>query len=154
MSDYQKVWEAMNELDMNSSKLSGIKEVLSSATTSLEDHDYGGAERLLYAAIDLVNFYTETFDREFQKAWGIVIPAARKYQDEEDKKLFELAKEKRSWTVPVEVDAASDEYFITFPDELIELTNWKEGDVISWIDNQDGTFSLVKESKVMSADET
>jgi bifunctional DNA-binding transcriptional regulator/antitoxin component of YhaV-PrlF toxin-antitoxin module len=147
MSDYKKVWEAMNELDLNSSKLSGIKEVLFSATTSLENHDYDGAERLLYAATDLVNFYTETFDREFQKAWGIVIPAAREYQDEQDKKLIESAKEKKSWVVPVEVDDVSGEYFVTFPDELIELTGWKTDDVIRWVDNNDGTFSLVKSEK-------
>jgi hypothetical protein len=142
MSDYKKVWEAMNELDVNSSKLCGIKEVLSSATTSLEDHDYGGAERLLYAAIDLVNFYTETFDREFQKAWGIVIPAAREYQDEQDKKLIESVKEKKSWIVPVECE--NDECVVTFPDDLIEIAGWKEGDVLEWIDNNDGSFSLIK----------
>jgi len=33
---------------------------------------------------------------------------------------------------------------LTFPDELLEKTGWKEGDVLEWIDNNDGSFTLVK----------
>jgi hypothetical protein len=147
MCDYNKVWQSMNELDLNSSKLSGIKEVINSASVSLEQHDYDATERLLYAATDLINFYTETFDREFQKAWNIVIPAAQKYQKEQDEKLIKESQEKQSWIVPVEVDDVSGEYFVTFPDELIKLTGWETDDVITWVDNNDGTFSLIKSNK-------
>ena len=37
---------------------------------------------------------------------------------------------------------------LTFPDEMIEKLGWKEGDVLQWIDNQDGSFSLVKSNDV------
>ena len=37
-----------------------------------------------------------------------------------------------------------DDGVITFPDEFIEKLGWKEGDVLQWIDNKDGSFSLVK----------
>ena len=37
-----------------------------------------------------------------------------------------------------------DDGVLTFPDELIEKLGWKEGDVLEWIDNKDGSFSLVK----------
>ena len=37
-----------------------------------------------------------------------------------------------------------DDGVLTFPDELIEKLGWKEGDVLQWIDNKDGSFSLVK----------
>jgi len=37
-----------------------------------------------------------------------------------------------------------DDGILTFPDELIEKLGWKEGDVLEWIDNKDGSFSLVK----------
>ena len=37
-----------------------------------------------------------------------------------------------------------DDGVLTFPDELIEELGWKEGDVLQWIDNKDGSFSLVK----------
>ena len=37
-----------------------------------------------------------------------------------------------------------DDGIITFPDEMMKTLGWKEGDVLQWIDNQDGSFSLVK----------
>ena len=33
---------------------------------------------------------------------------------------------------------------LTFTPELLEETGWKEGDVLEWIDNKDGSFNLVK----------
>ena len=41
-----------------------------------------------------------------------------------------------------------DDGVLTFPDELIEKLGWKEGDVLQWIDNNDGSFSLVKSNDV------
>ena len=37
-----------------------------------------------------------------------------------------------------------DDGVLTFSDELLKATGWKEGDVLEWIDNKDGSFSLVK----------
>ena len=37
-----------------------------------------------------------------------------------------------------------DDGVITFPDEMMKELGWKEGDVLEWIDNKDGSFSLVK----------
>jgi len=33
---------------------------------------------------------------------------------------------------------------LTFPDELLKEIGWKEGDVLEWIDNQDGSWTLTK----------
>ena len=33
---------------------------------------------------------------------------------------------------------------LTFPKELLEKTGWKEGDVLEWIPNNDGSFTLEK----------
>ena len=33
---------------------------------------------------------------------------------------------------------------LTFPEELLEKTGWKEGDVLEWSPNDDGSFTLVK----------
>ena len=41
-----------------------------------------------------------------------------------------------------------DDGILTFPDELIEKLGWKEGDVLQWIDNNNGSFSLVKSDDV------
>ena len=50
------------------------------------------------------------------------------------------------WILPVEkefVDGVSD-YYITFPDDLLEEIGLKAGDSIEWIDNHDGSFTLKK----------
>ncbi len=33
---------------------------------------------------------------------------------------------------------------LTFPDELMKETGWKEGDMLEWHPNDDGSFTLVK----------
>jgi len=48
------------------------------------------------------------------------------------------------WQLPVEVDGASGEYFIMFPDDLMEAANLKEGDWIEWVDRGDGSYLLKK----------
>jgi AbrB family looped-hinge helix DNA binding protein len=37
-----------------------------------------------------------------------------------------------------------DNGILTFPDELMEELGWKEGDMIEWIPNDDGSFTLMK----------
>lgn len=48
------------------------------------------------------------------------------------------------WTLPVEIDDASGEYFLTLPDDLLNSLDWKEGDELEWIDKENGTFELRK----------
>ena len=48
-------------------------------------------------------------------------------------------KQKQSWIVPVD-----DEGILTFPDELMDALDWHPGDMLEWIDNQDGSFTLKK----------
>jgi bifunctional DNA-binding transcriptional regulator/antitoxin component of YhaV-PrlF toxin-antitoxin module len=50
----------------------------------------------------------------------------------------------KKWVLPVEVDGPSAEYFVTFPDDLLEAANLKEGDQIQWIDQGDGSYLLKK----------
>jgi len=50
----------------------------------------------------------------------------------------------KKWVLPVEADGPSGEYFITFPDDLLEAANLKEGDQIEWIDQGDGSYLLKK----------
>jgi bifunctional DNA-binding transcriptional regulator/antitoxin component of YhaV-PrlF toxin-antitoxin module len=57
------------------------------------------------------------------------------------------------WQLPVEEDAVNGEYFITFPDDLLEAANLKEGDDVEWIDNNDGSFILKKCEKQLNHDE-
>ena len=43
------------------------------------------------------------------------------------------------WVIPVD-----DDYNITFPEDLLEQTGWKEGDTLQWIDQGDGSFKMIK----------
>ena len=46
----------------------------------------------------------------------------------------------KTWTLTVEDDG-----IITFPPDLLSEAGWEEGDSIHWIDNHDGSWSLIKE---------
>ncbi len=47
------------------------------------------------------------------------------------------------WSLPVELHP-SGEYFLIFPDDLLEAANLEEGDTVEWVDNNDGSFTLRK----------
>ena len=55
------------------------------------------------------------------------------------------------WRLPVEevkdCDTDETEYFITFPDDLLEAANLKPGDDVEWVDRGDGSFLLQKVTK-------
>jgi hypothetical protein len=51
---------------------------------------------------------------------------------------------KQDWTVEVQQMEDSDDLFIELNEEMLEFSGFKEGDTIKWIDNQDGSFTLVK----------
>jgi hypothetical protein len=52
------------------------------------------------------------------------------------------------WRLPVEevknADTEESEYFITFPDDLLEAVNMHPGDKVEWVDQNDGSFILRK----------
>ena len=50
------------------------------------------------------------------------------------------AKDKvKRWIIPVD-----DDYNITFPEDLLEQTGWKEGDTLQWIPQDDDSFIMKK----------
>jgi len=46
----------------------------------------------------------------------------------------------KSWTLKIEDDG-----ILMLPKDLLDEAGWKEGDCLHWIDNHDGTWSLIKE---------
>jgi bifunctional DNA-binding transcriptional regulator/antitoxin component of YhaV-PrlF toxin-antitoxin module len=50
----------------------------------------------------------------------------------------------KTWTIEVEEDTTTGDYILEFPPEMLEQVGWKEGDVLDWKDNGDGTFILTK----------
>ena len=46
------------------------------------------------------------------------------------------------WQLPVQQSV--DDYYVQFPDDLLEAANLQEGDTVEWIDNGDGTYLIKK----------
>jgi len=75
----------------------------------------------------------------------------------EDGDLYPVKDRVVKWQLPVEeckdTDTDETEYFISFPDDLLEAANLKEGDTVEWIDRGDGSFELRKVTKPLGMDE-
>jgi hypothetical protein len=52
------------------------------------------------------------------------------------------------WMLPTEVDDLTGDVFVTFPDDLLEAANIKEGDQVEWVDQSDGSYLLKKVEKI------
>ena len=64
------------------------------------------------------------------------------YTDEEIDEMCDAAEAKdkvKSWVLPVDDDG-----IVTFPEDLLEQTGWKEGDTLQWIPQDDGSFKMIK----------
>jgi len=104
--------------------------------------------------------------------WGHSDMEALKYTDEELDAMCSVAEEEEliskgyfkengywkkskdkvvKWQLPIEEEndymTGEKEYFITFPEDLLEAANLKEGDEVEWVDRNDGSFLLQKVSK-------
>jgi hypothetical protein len=52
---------------------------------------------------------------------------------------------KLSWTVILEeADDGSGDLIMPFPDDFLKEAGWVEGDILEWIDNENGSYSLRK----------
>jgi len=174
--NYDRVWKTLNELESVSSKICSAREILDSAIDSLESGNREKTETLMYAVDEYLQYYLEEFDRKFKDAWEETVTklkqeevddymrpwghsdmeALSQYTDEEMDAMCDNAEKEDKvvrWQLPVEEDTVNGEYFITFPDDLLEAANLKEGDDVEWIDNDDGTFILKKSVKQLNHDE-
>ena len=41
-----------------------------------------------------------------------------------------------------------DDGLLTLPEDILQETGWKEGDVLEWIENKDGTIELRKVDEI------
>ena len=168
--DYHRVWEKMNDLEMVSTKISSAREILDCAVDRLQEHQYDKAETLLYAVDEYLQYYLEEFDRKFKDAWKETVTKvhqqeiddcmppwghsdmeALRYTDKEmDAMCDNAAKQDKviKWQLPVEEGTdcitGEQEYYITFPDDLLEAANLSPGDDVEWVDRNDGSFLLRK----------
>lgn len=167
--DYQKIWNVMNSLEMVAAKICSAREILDSAVDRLQEHQYDKAETLLYAADEFLQYYLEDFDRKFKDAWKETVVKLKEedpcmppwgHSDLEYKgSTVSSVKQDKvvKWQLPVEeendVITGEKEYFITFPDDLLEAANLKKGDDVEWVDRNDGSFLLRKTTQPKTYDE-
>ena len=50
----------------------------------------------------------------------------------------------KSWTIELQDDPESGDCILEFPPDFLEETGWKEGDVLEWHDNKNGSFTMTK----------
>ena len=177
--NYHRVWSTLNELESVTSKISSAREILDSAIDKLQEHQYDKAETLLYAADEFLQYYLEDFDRKFKDAWKETVTKVKQqeiddcmppwghsdmealiYTDKEmDAMCDNAAKQDKviRWQLPVEEGTdcitGEQEYFITFPDDLLEAANLSPGDDVEWVDRNDGSFLLRKTTQPKTYDQ-
>lgn len=53
---------------------------------------------------------------------------------------------KNTWTVTAKEDPETGDIMIELPEELLLQVGWKEGDILDWKNNGDGSFTLTKKT--------
>jgi len=102
---------------------------------------------------DCKKSWSDFWEEPSMPPWGHSDMEALRYTEEELDAMCDSATSAKmgkvnKWVLPVEETKVAEtdemEYFITFPDDLLEATDLKEGDQVEWIDNGDGSFKLIK----------
>ena len=161
--NYNRVWNTLNQLESASSKICSARAILDSAIDSLESGNREKTETLMYAVDEYLQYYLEEFDRKFKDAWTETVTKLKQEEVDDcmspwghsDMEALSQYKEDKivRWQLPVEEDTVNGEYFITFPEDLLEAANLKEGDDVEWISQEAGTFILKKCEKQLNHDE-
>ena len=55
--------------------------------------------------------------------------------------------EKLRWTLDVQEDPDTGDLILQFPQELLDLQGWKDGDTLVWSENKDGSWTIQKSDK-------
>jgi hypothetical protein len=109
------------------------------------------------------NYYPEEHSKNITKADGYSVNEqthSEHYYDytrNDPNRSNPFVDKVKKWVLPVEEckDADTDEieYFVSFPDDLLEAADLKEGDQVEWVDKGDGFYLLKKVTKPLGMDE-
>ena len=111
------------------------------------------AEEIYEVIIENVASDVEHYQMQYQKSErlfnllkGYEKPDAESEEEPEDYD-YEMPPEKEDkvikWSLPVE-EAEDGEYYITFPEDLLEAAKLSPGDAIEWVDLTENTYLLRK----------
>ncbi len=98
------------------------------------------------------HYYPEEAKDNGMRPWGhsdmeYLVANSNQYTEKELNAMCDAAEKQDKvvkWQLPVEIDGISGEYYIQFPDDLMEAANINENDLVEWIDRKDGSFELRK----------
>jgi len=89
------------------------------------------------------NSWNDFWEEPSMPPWGHSdLEYGLQYTDEELNAMCDAVEKQdkvKKWILPVD-----DDYNITFPEDLLEQTDWKAGDTLEWHDQGDGSFKLIK----------
>ena len=111
------------------------------------------AEEIYEVIIENVASDVEHYQMQYQKSErlfnllkGYEKPDAESEEEPEDYD-YEMSPEKKDrvirWSLPVE-EAEDGEYYITFPEDLLEAAKLSPGDNVEWVDLTENTYLLRK----------
>lgn len=161
---YSDVYHVMNELSLCECGIDELKVLVSTAIDSFDDNYPGRNETgdLLNVIYKYLSYFADEYHQKFQSAWETTISAGHElddvkaklsrlenpenpqYTDEEMTAMCNQQDRVVKWVLPVEQFAGSDEYLVSFPEDLLQAANLREGDQVEWIDRGDGSFELRK----------
>ena len=108
-------------------------------------HTYKHQTSKAYELLALLNGNGKGHIKDYDdcmRPWGHSDMEALQYTEEEMNAMCDAAKAKdkvKKWVLPIDNDGV-----VLFPDDLLEAANLKEGDLIDWVDNGDGSYLLKK----------
>jgi hypothetical protein len=166
MTMASKVWEAMNDLSMVTTKICSAREIINAAVLALEAHQYDKAETLMEAANEFLEFYLIEYDTKFDIAWKqTVVPVNNlQYTDEELDGMCDAA-EKQQNNVYESPDKGKTVYerqhgssfrdiiidengVMPLPEDMMNQAGFSVGDYIQWDVQEDGNLKLKKVDNV------
>ena len=119
--------DAMNEENLSAEEIYDV--IIENVASDVEHYQmqYQKSERLFNLLKGYVKPEAET--EEEPEEYDDVLP------EEEDKVI--------KWSLPVE-EAEDGEYYITFPEDLLEAAKLAPGDSVEWVDLTENTYLLRK----------
>ena len=119
--------DAMNEENISAEEIYDV--IIENVASDVEHYQmqYQKSERLFNLLKGYVKPDTET--EEEPEEYDDIVP------EEEDKVI--------KWSLPVE-EAEDGEYYITFPEDLLEAAKLAPGDSVEWVDLTENTYLLRK----------
>lgn len=57
------------------------------------------------------------------------------------------------WTLDIKEDPETGDAILEFPEDLLEQAGWREGDVLTWTDLGNGSWSLTKQQSDVTIEE-